>query len=99
MERQSKKNIDGPYKVVQDIDEVIQENSGSEFLIIGSSVESEQYMRNVGRKAYFIAISQPVYDDISCAPLVGITGFYNFKKLLWQQYIQMRYDKLNEARK
>lgn len=95
--KRKQKNADGPYKVVRDMDDVLQDNSGSAILIIGSSIESEQYIRRAGRRAYFIAISQPVYDDISCMPLAGITGYYNLKKLLWQQYIQMRYDKIIEA--
>ena len=95
--KRKQKNADGPYKVVRDMDDVLQDNSGSAILIIGSSIESEQYIRRAGRRAYFIAVSQPVYDDISCMPLAGITGYYNLKKLLWQQYIQMRYDKVIEA--
>ncbi|WP_337406765.1 hypothetical protein, partial [Phascolarctobacterium succinatutens] len=86
-----------PYPEQSYMDDVLQENSGTVILIIGSSIESEQYIRRAGRRAYFIAISQPVYDDISCMPLAGITGYYNLKKLLWQQYIQMRYDKIIEA--
>ena len=95
--KRKQENAYGPYKVVQDMDDVLQENSGSAILIIGSSIESEQYIRRTRRRAYFIAVSQPVYDDISFMPLAGITGYYNLKKLLWQQYIQMRYDKVIEA--
>lgn len=89
----------GPYLVVEDMEAVLQKNGGAAMLVMGSSVECEQYMRYAGHRPYFVAVSQPVYDDISSGPLVGIKGFYNLKKLLWQQYIQSQYDAFNEARR
>lgn len=87
-----------PYKVAVDMEAVLKESANAAMLVMGSSVECEQYMRHAGHRPYFVAVSQPVYDDISSGPLAGITGFYNLKRLLWQQYIQSQYDALGEAK-
>lgn len=88
-----------PYKIVSDMDAIIEEIQTDKIMLFGSSNECECYIRRFKHRPYFIPISQPVYDDISIGPYVGIHGFYHLKESIWRQYIKMQYATLAEDEK
>lgn len=94
-------NVDeqGPFKIVNNLNEVMEEVHSDKIMLFGSSNECECYTRVFKHRPYFIPISQPVYDDISAEAYVGIHGFYHLKEMIWHQYIQMKYDLLAEEEK
>lgn len=94
--KHEKINEKAPYKIVSDMNAVIDEIQTDKIMLFGSSNECECYMRIFKHRPYFIPISQPVYDDINTEAYVGIHGFYHLKEMVWRHYIQMKYDILAE---